>query len=92
MISADAIRLSSLIAPDFKDLHKTLKHSKPEEVWCKGGRGSTKSSFIAIEVLLGLTQDAEAHAFISRRYDNELRDTVFGQIMWAAHKLGIDHL
>lgn len=86
------VRLSALIAPDFRELHKTLKSSSPAEVWCRGGRGSTKSSFLAIQVLLGLTKDPEAHAFISRRYDNELRDSVFGQVMWAANKLGIAHL
>lgn len=86
------MRLSGLIAPDFRELHKAIKASPPEELWCKGGRGSTKSSFLAIEVLLGLAKDPAAHAFVSRRYDNELRDSVFGQVVWAANKLGIAHL
>lgn len=86
------MRLSSLIAPAFRDLHKELKTARPEEVWCKGGRGSTKSSFIAIELFLGLTKDPLAHAFVSRRYDNELRDSVYGQMQWAANKLGISHI
>ena len=86
------VRLSAILAPEFRELHKTLNSSYTAEVWCRGGRGSTKSSFLAIQVLLGLTKDPEAHAFISRRYDNELRDSVFGQVMWAANKLGIAHL
>ena len=90
MAQDNNIRLSSLIAPSFRDLHKLLKSSTPpEEVWCKGGRGSTKSSFFGLEIMLGLTKDPMAHAFISRRYDNELRDSVYGQIMWAANKLGV---
>jgi phage terminase large subunit len=90
MAQDNNIRLSSLIAPSFRDLHKLLKSSTPpEEVWCKGGRGSTKSSFFGLEIMLGLTKDPIAHAFISRRYDNELRDSVYGQIMWAANKLGV---
>lgn len=92
MTTSSEVRLSTLIAPDFRDLHKVLKTSAPAEVWCKGGRGSTKSSFIAIQILLGLSKDPEAHAFVSRRFDNELRDSVFGQVMWAANKLGLGHL
>jgi phage terminase large subunit len=36
-----------------------------------------------------LHKDPDAHAFVSRRYDNELRDSVYGQMQWAAHKLGV---
>jgi PBSX family phage terminase large subunit len=95
MTSSEAssdVRLSEVIAPSFHQLHKAIKSDKPSEVWCKGGRGSTKSSFIAEEIFLLLSQDANAHAFISRRYDNELRDSVFGQMQWAADKLKISHL
>jgi phage terminase large subunit len=93
MTSETTVRLGSLIAPAFKDIHKALKSGTAvEELWCKGGRGSTKSSFIALQIMLGLSKDPEAHAFISRRYDNELRDSVFGQVQWAANKLGIAHL
>jgi phage terminase large subunit len=87
-----SVRLSDLIAPSFFELHRRLKTESPSEIWAKGGRGSTKSSWISIEILLMLSQDKDAHAFVSRRYDNELRDSVFGQLQWAAHKLGIDHL
>jgi phage terminase large subunit len=91
-------RLSKAISPNFYDLHKQLKQGQNEkgeqitEVWCKGGRGSTKSSFLSCEILLGLSKDKNAHAFVSRRYDNELRDSVFGQMQWAANKLQIDHI
>jgi len=86
------VRISEIIAPSFHDLHKNLKVEDLEEVWCKGGRGSTKSSFISIEIFLALIKDPTAHAFISRRYDNELRDSVFGQMQWAADRLKISHL
>jgi PBSX family phage terminase large subunit len=63
---------------------------KIDELWCKGGRGSTKSSYLSVATLLMLNKDHNAHAFISRRYDNELRDSVYGQMQWAADKLGFD--
>jgi len=84
------VRVSSLIAPSFHELHKRLKSDKSiGEVWCKGGRGSTKSSFVSVQSILGLIRDSEANAVIYRRYDNELRDSVYGQIQWAAGKLGV---
>lgn len=86
------VSLSEIVAHGFYDLHRIIKAETTSEVWCKGGRGSTKSSYIAIRILLGLTADTKAHAFVTRRYDNELRDSVFGQMMWAAEKLHIGHI
>lgn len=88
----EPVRLSTLLAPNFRELHRRLKTEEVEELWCRGGRGSTKSTFISLELLLGLAADPLAHAFVGRRYDNELRDTVYGQLQWAAFHLGIDHL
>lgn len=85
-------RLSSLIAPSFYDVHRELKAESYKEYWLKGGRGSTKSTFISIEILLGIIKDPDANAVVSRRYQNELRDTVYGQIEWTAAKMGIAHL
>lgn len=86
------VRLSDLIAPTFYGLHNELKAEIHDEVWCKGGRGSTKSTFISIEILLGIIKDPDANAVVFRRYQNELRDTVFGQFEWTASKMGIAHL
>ena len=86
------IRLSELIAPSFYELHRELKAELHDEYWLKGGRGSTKSTFISIEILLGIIKDPAANAFVFRRYQNELRDTVFGQFEWTASKMGIAHL
>jgi PBSX family phage terminase large subunit len=85
-----SVKLTDVIAPQFFDLHKQLKTQKISEVWAKGGRGSTKSTFISAEILLGLEKDKDASAIIFRRYDNELRDSVYGQMVWSATKLVID--
>ncbi len=89
---AEKIKLSELVAPSFYELHKELKKDLYNEYWLKGGRGSTKSTFISIEILLGLIKDPDANAVVFRRYQNELRDTVFGQFEWTAAKMGIAHL
>jgi phage terminase large subunit len=86
------IRLSELIVPSFYDVHRELKAELYDEYWLKGGRGSTKSTFISMEILLGIIKDPEANAVVFRRYQNELRDTVYGQFEWSAVKMGIAHL
>jgi len=86
------IRLSELIAPSFHRLHKEIKAEKFDEIWLKGGRGSTKSTFASIQILLGIIKEPDANAVVFRRYQNELRDTVFGQFEWTASKMGIAHL
>lgn len=83
------IRLKDLIAPSFYKAHKELKKEKYIEYWFKGGRGSTKSSFISIEIILGLIRDREANAVVTRKHQNELRDTVYGQIQWAIRKMDL---
>ena len=83
------IRLSELIAPSFFRLHKEIKAEKFDEIWLKGGRGSTKSTFTSIQILLGLLKDPEANAVVTRRYQNELRDTVYGQFEWTIAKMGM---
>jgi PBSX family phage terminase large subunit len=83
------IRLSGLIAPSFRRLHKEIKAEKFDEIWLKGGRGSTKSTFTSIQILLGLLKDPEANAVVTRRYQNELRDTVYGQFEWTISKMGL---
>ena len=90
MSSNIEVRLSNLIAPSFNKVHRQLMDGEVDELWCKGGRGSTKSSYLSLATLLLLQKEPLAHAFISRRFDNELRDSVYGQVQWAAFQLGFD--
>jgi PBSX family phage terminase large subunit len=84
--------LKECISPAFYDTHKELKSKEVTELWLRGGRGSTKSSFISIECILDIIKDPESNGVVFRRFENEIRDSVFGQLQWAAHKLGVDHL
>ncbi len=83
------VPLTPIISPNFYDLHHDFKAENHTEYWLRGGRGSTKSTFASVEILLGLIDDPEANAVVFRRYSNELRDTVFGQFIWSIEKLGI---
>ena len=86
------VRLSELIAPSFYELHRELKEGLYDEYWLKGGRGSTKSTFISVEIILGILQDQDANAVVFRRYQNELRDSVIGQFEWTIAKMNLGHL
>ncbi|MEI3611617.1 phage terminase large subunit [Pseudogracilibacillus sp. SO30301A] len=85
------MNLTNVIAPAFYELHHEVKQNMNHEYWLKGGRGSTKSTFASVEILIGMLSDADANAVVFRRYQNVLRETVFGQFEWSANKLGIAH-
>ena len=87
-----SVRISECIAPNFYDLHKSFKADESTEYWLRGGRGSTKSSWTSLEVALGIMKDPEANGVCFRRFENEIRDSVFGQLQWAIATLGVDHL
>lgn len=86
------VRLSELIAPSFYEVHRELKEELYDEYWLKGGRGSTKSTFISVEIILGMLRDPDANAVVFRRYQNELRDSVIGQFEWTIAKMNMGHL
>ena len=86
------VELDKLIAPNFYELHHEIKKNEYADYWLKGGRGSTKSTFVSVQILLGMIRDPQANAVVCRRYQNELRDTVYGQFEWSAAKMGIDYL
>ncbi|GKT02494.1 hypothetical protein OKN36_00300 [Furfurilactobacillus sp. OKN36] len=46
-------KLSELVAPSFYRLHDDLRQHAHLDYWLKGGRGSTKSSVISLEIVLG---------------------------------------
>lgn len=86
------VELDKLVAPNFYELHKELKQDLWDEVWLKGGRGSCKSTFASIQIILGMLKDSQANALICRRYQNEPRDTVFGQFEWTIARMDLSHL
>lgn len=86
------VPLSGLIAQSFYDVHHFLKEDRYTHYWLKGGRGSTKSSFISIEIILGIMNDPNANAMALRRVKETLRESVFEQLAWAIEKLGVSHL
>ena len=91
-----AVKLSGIIAPTFAGVHNDIKKHGHTHYWLKGGRGSTKSSFISVEIPLGMMRDAAqgeyTNAIVLRRYGVTLRESVFEQIGWAINALGVAEL
>lgn len=56
----------------------------------KGGRGSTKSSFVSLKVIELLKNNPNIHACVVRKVASTLKDSVYSQIKWAIHELGLD--
>lgn len=86
------VSLSALIAPVFYPAHIAVKDRTHNEIWLPGGRGSGKSSFVSLEIVMGMLRDPEANAIIFRKVGETLRDTVYTQMVWAIEKLGVSHL
>lgn len=88
--NAGAVRISDVIAPAFIPVHRDVRQHAHSEYWLKGGRGSTKSSFVSIELLLQLMRNPEMNAIVYRKVAATLRESVFGQILWAIDVLGLN--
>ena len=82
-------KLSELFSPAFFDVHRQIKAGKVTELLAKGGRGSTKSSYISLELILQLLLHPQCHAIVLRKVDKTLRTSVYAQICWAIAALGL---
>lgn len=83
------VRLSSLIAPAFWPVHRDIKRNGHTHYWLKGGRGSTKSSFLSVEIVLGMMKDPDACAIVYRKVGVTLVESVYAQLVWAINALGV---
>lgn len=81
------IRLSELFAFVFRPVWKLIKINSFTHYWFKGGRGSTKSSFISLCIVLLIISDPEANAVSFRKVGDTLRTSVYEQILWAIDML-----
>lgn len=89
MITMEKVKLSELIAPSFYEIHNDIKNNRYTHYWLKGGRGSTKSSFVSIEIIIGIMKDPNANAVALRKVKETIKDSVFEQLIWAIEKLKV---
>nr|DAO32513.1 MAG TPA: large terminase [Caudoviricetes sp.] len=83
------IDLRDIIIPKFYDVHKDIKARKHTHYWFKGGRGSTKSSFISLEIVLNVMRDSKCNVICFRKIGKDIEESVYNQILWAIDVLGV---
>lgn len=88
----DGVRLSDVIAPAFYPVHWDVVEGKHTYYNLYGGRGSTKSSFIGTEIVLGIISDPLANALVYRKVGNTISNSVYEQVLWSIEALGLSHL
>lgn len=86
------VSLKDLIAPQFYSIHWDILEGKHTHYKLYGGRGSTKSSFVSIEIIYGMMQDPNANAACFRKVKDTLAESVFEQLLWAIDVLEVSHL
>jgi len=79
-----------LIAPSFDDVYRDIQDRAHVEYVFRGGRGSTKSSFISEVIIEILLSNPNIHCLATRQVGNTLRDSVFSQLRWAIMEMGLE--
>lgn len=79
------ISLKNIIAPHFWSIFNNLKIHNV----IYGGRGSTKTSMIAINIVFSCINSKNCACIILRRYQNLLRNSVYKEIKRACKRLGL---
>ncbi|AYG17288.1 PBSX family phage terminase large subunit [Latilactobacillus sakei] len=89
MTTYQQIKLTSIVQPHFF----SFWNSKAPYLILNGGRGSFKSSTISVKLLVKfkkhVQQGDKVNVVIVRENAVNLRDSVYGQIVWAISKLGM---
>lgn len=86
-------RLNSCYHMDLYDIPDTfhpairdIRDCKHQEYVFKGGRGSAKSSTIAMQIIELMRNHHDVHCVVTRKVGNTLKDSVYSKIMWAIGK------
>ena len=81
---------ANMIAPTFAPVLFDIENQGHSEYVFPGGRGSTKSSFVSLEVIDLIMKHEDMHACIFRNVGKTLKDSVYTQILWAISTLSLD--
>ena len=83
------LKISDLLTPKFYSLYSAWKSNKYTRLVCKGGRGSAKSTNIALILVVDLMQ-YPINTICFRKVGETLRKSVYEQIKWAIKFLGVE--
>lgn len=80
---------AQLIAEPFLAAHRRIWAHTGGQFWFYGGRASTKSSCISLEIVGLLMSDPELSALVTVKAANTIREGVYRQMAWALDMLGV---
>jgi PBSX family phage terminase large subunit len=83
-------KLTDIIAPCFYEVHMDVMKHGHDTYRLKGGRGSTKSSYVSAEILNLIMKFPFACAAVFMKQQNRLRKGVFAQFMETIARLGVE--
>lgn len=81
---------ATAISKAFVDINRSIDDKEYQEYVFKGGRLSTKSSYIAMKLIELIMSNPNTHALAARPYEKTLRDSVFTQLKWAISELEVE--
>ena len=83
------LKISDLLTSKFYPLYSAWKSNKYTRLVCKGGRGSAKSTNVALILVVDLMQ-YPVNTICFRKVGETLRKSVYEQIKWAIKFLGVE--
>lgn len=88
----EALDIKKYIAPVYYSLHEDIEAQEHQYYNLPGGRGSCKSSFCALEIVMGIMKDKTglSNAIVFRRVADTMRESVYSQIAWAIDLLNVN--
>lgn len=86
------IKLTNCIGKAFYEAYHAVMDHVYTHFNFTGGRGSLKSSFISIVIVLLVMYIPNIHGVVYRKVADTIETSVYAQICWAIDKLGVSHL
>lgn len=81
---------ADILAPEFFELYRNIINGANNEYALEGGRGSTKSSVVALAIIYLLLNNPTMHALAVRQIYSTVKDSVYARIDWAIRVLGLE--
>lgn len=83
------VKSNTIFAKKYNKLFRWIMKHEYTEYTLTGGRGSCKSSFISLCIIILIVMFPQFNALIIRKNANTLRTSVYEQIIWAIERLGL---
>ena len=87
------IKLQNLIIPAYDEVFKDIMQHNHVHYCLKGGRGSTKSSFVGgIDIPLLIMRYPNVNAVCFRKVANTVQNSIYSQVTWGIYQMGLESL